>query len=82
MGNSAAVVCYYSNSLRNQQFGTSVSCIITNLQVLLKDNASLKKDCNVTMEIPVQTTIAYALTELEIKESGCFGAKPFIHVSD
>uniref|UniRef100_A0A3Q3VTS5 Gasdermin pore forming domain-containing protein n=1 Tax=Mola mola TaxID=94237 RepID=A0A3Q3VTS5_MOLML len=58
--------------LRNKLFGISVSCIITNLQVLLKDNASLRKDSNVTMEIPVHTTIAYALIELEIKESGCF----------
>lgn len=73
---------YYSNSLRNKLFGISVSCIITTLQVLLKDNASLRKDSNVTMEIPVHTTIAYALIELEIKESGCFGAKSFTHVSD
>lgn len=45
----------------------------TNLQVFLKDNASLLKDCDVTMEIPVDTAIAFALTELEIRHNGHFG---------
>lgn len=31
------------------------------------------KDSNVTMEIPVHTTIAFGITELEIKHDGCFG---------
>ncbi|XP_070768101.1 gasdermin Eb [Enoplosus armatus] len=39
-------------------------------KVSLKDNGSLSKDSNVTMEIPVHTTIAYALLELEIKHDG------------
>lgn len=45
----------------------------TDLQVFLKDNACLMKDSNVTMEIPVQTTIAFAVTELEIRHDGHFG---------
>lgn len=45
----------------------------TNLQVFLKDNASLRKDCDVTMEIPVDTALAFALTELEIRHDGHFG---------
>ncbi|XP_076593385.1 gasdermin Eb [Chaetodon auriga] len=36
----------------------------------LKENGSLSKDSNVTMEIPIHTTIAYALIELEIKHDG------------
>lgn len=43
------------------------------LQVFLKDNACLMKDSNVTMEIPVQTTIAFSVTELEIQHDGHFG---------
>lgn len=31
------------------------------------------KDSNVTMEIPVHSTIAFALTELEIRHDGRFG---------
>lgn len=45
----------------------------TDLQVFLKDNACLMKDSNVIMEIPVQTTIAFAVTELEIRHDGHFG---------
>lgn len=41
--------------------------------MFLKDNASLLKDSNATMEIPVHTTIAFALTELEIRHDGRFG---------
>ncbi|KAI3360960.1 hypothetical protein L3Q82_013170, partial [Scortum barcoo] len=38
--------------------------------VSLKENGSLSKDSNVTMEIPIHTTLAYALIELEIKQDG------------
>lgn len=31
------------------------------------------KDSDVTMEIPIHTTIAFAITELEIRHDGCFG---------
>lgn len=43
----------------------------------MKQNGSLSKDSNVTMEIPVHTTIAYALIELEIKHDGHYGEKSF-----
>lgn len=49
-------------------------CVVT--QFSLKENGSLGKDSNVTMEIPVGTTLAYVLTELEIKHDGHFGEKP------
>ncbi|XP_029958404.1 gasdermin Eb [Salarias fasciatus] len=39
---------------------------------LLKENASLSKDSNVSMEIPPKTTIAYAVIELEIRHDGHF----------
>ncbi|XP_068426168.1 gasdermin Eb [Clinocottus analis] len=39
-------------------------------KVSLKENGSLSKDSNVTMEIPIHTTLAYALIELEIKQDG------------
>lgn len=42
-------------------------------QVSLKDNASLTKDSNVTMQIPTHSTIAFALDELEIRHDGHFG---------
>lgn len=58
-----------------------MSGVITNLQVLLKENGSLSKDSNVTMEIPVHTTVAYALIELEIKHNGHFGENSFIQYS-
>lgn len=41
-------------------------------KVSLKENASLSKDSNVTMEIPPHTTLAYALNELEVKHDGHF----------
>ncbi|XP_041648389.1 gasdermin-E-like [Cheilinus undulatus] len=41
-------------------------------KVSLKENGSLNKDSNITMEIPVHTTLAYALIELEIKHDGRF----------
>ncbi|CAJ1062086.1 gasdermin-E-like isoform X2 [Xyrichtys novacula] len=41
-------------------------------KVSLKENGSLSKDSNVTMEIPILTPIAYALIELEIKHDGHF----------
>ncbi|XP_068592318.1 gasdermin Eb [Cebidichthys violaceus] len=39
-------------------------------KVSLKENGSLSKDSNITMEIPIHTAIAYALIELEIKHDG------------
>lgn len=47
-------------------------CVVSS-QVSLKENGSLNEDSNVTMEIPIHTTIAYALLELEIKQDGRFG---------
>ncbi|XP_056237123.1 gasdermin Eb [Seriola aureovittata] len=41
-------------------------------KVSLKENGSLSIDSNVTMEIPINTTIAYSLIELEIKQDGCY----------
>ncbi|XP_041798850.1 gasdermin Eb [Chelmon rostratus] len=45
-------------------------CGPKNPKVSLKENGSLSKDSNVTMEIPIHSTIAYALIELEIKHDG------------
>ncbi|KAM8868926.1 gasdermin Eb isoform 2-T2 [Spinachia spinachia] len=39
-------------------------------KVSLKENGSLSKDSNITMEIPVLTPIAYSLIELEVKHDG------------
>ncbi|XP_029360163.1 gasdermin Eb isoform X1 [Echeneis naucrates] len=47
-------------------------CVPKSPKVSLKENGSLSKDSNVTMEIPTNTTIAYSLIELEIKQDGCF----------
>ncbi|XP_026149145.1 gasdermin Eb isoform X2 [Mastacembelus armatus] len=46
-------------------------------KVSLKENGSLSKDSNVTMEIPTHTTIAYALIELEIKHDGRYDLEQF-----
>lgn len=51
-------------------------CVVIILQFSLKENSSLGKDSNVTLEIPVGTTLAYVLTELEIQHDGHFGEKP------
>lgn len=48
------------------------------MQVSLKENGSLSKDSNVTMEIPTHTTLAYALIELEVKHDGRYGEKSVI----
>ncbi|XP_033983591.1 gasdermin Eb [Trematomus bernacchii] len=48
-------------------------CGPQSLKVSLKENGSLSKDSNINMEIPVHTTIAYALIELEIKQDGRYG---------
>ncbi|XP_028983881.1 gasdermin Eb [Betta splendens] len=45
-------------------------CAPRKLKVTLKENGSLSKDSNVTMEIPPDTTIAYGLLELEVKQDG------------
>ncbi|KAM3873366.1 gasdermin Eb [Diretmus argenteus] len=53
------------------QFGGLLTCYgLKRTKVSLKENASLSKDSNVTMEIPPHTTIAYGLMELEVKLSG------------
>ena len=56
-----------------------VFVLIHLLQVSLKENGSLSKDSNVTMEIPIHSTLAYALIELEIKHDGRYGEKLFTH---
>ncbi|XP_077577484.1 gasdermin-E-like [Stigmatopora nigra] len=50
--------------------GTLGFCGPKSPKVSLKDNGSLSKDSNVTMEIPTNTTIAYALIDLEVKHDG------------
>lgn len=45
-------------------------CRPKNPKVALKENGSLSKDTDVTMEIPIHTTLAYALIELEVKHDG------------
>ncbi|KAM9309413.1 gasdermin-E-like [Pholidichthys leucotaenia] len=52
--------------------GSLATCVPKATKVTLKENASLSKDSNVTMEIPTHTTIAYGLIELEIKQDGRF----------
>ncbi|KAG7242002.1 hypothetical protein INR49_024630, partial [Caranx melampygus] len=47
-------------------------CSPTTSKVSLKENGSLTLDSNVTMEIPINTTLAYSLIELEIKHNGSF----------
>lgn len=47
-------------------------CGPINPKVSLKENGSLGKDSNVTMEIPPHTTIAYTVIELEVKNDGRF----------
>ncbi|XP_020793187.2 gasdermin Eb [Boleophthalmus pectinirostris] len=55
------------------QFGGMLTvCGAKVTKVSLKENASLSKDSNVTMEIPPHTTLAYALIELEVKHDGHF----------
>lgn len=41
-------------------------------KVSFTNSGSLSKDNNISMEIPIHTTIAYALIELEIKHNGNF----------
>ncbi|KAJ0047430.1 hypothetical protein NL108_001270, partial [Boleophthalmus pectinirostris] len=55
------------------QFGGMLT--VCGAKVSLKENASLSKDSNVTMEIPPHTTLAYALIELEVKHDGHFSKK-------
>ncbi|XP_054637726.1 gasdermin Eb isoform X2 [Dunckerocampus dactyliophorus] len=50
--------------------GTLSLCGPKSPKVSLKDNGSLSKDSNVTMEIRTNTTLAYALIELEVKHDG------------
>lgn len=54
-----------------------LTCLWYILQFSLKENASLSKDSDITMEIPIHTTLAYALLELEIKHNGHYGEKSF-----
>ncbi|XP_049587859.1 gasdermin Eb isoform X2 [Syngnathus scovelli] len=61
---------------KRQVFGVVKERIVTSQpcsvieEVSLKDNGSLSKDSNVTMEIPTNTTLAYALIDLEVKQDG------------
>ncbi|KAM9852688.1 gasdermin Eb [Aulostomus maculatus] len=50
--------------------GVLSMCGPKNPKISLKENGSLSKDSNVTMEIPTHTTLAYALIELEVKHDG------------
>lgn len=52
--------------------GRFALCGPTAKKVSLKENTSLGKDSNVTMEIPPHATLAYALIELEVKHDGHF----------
>ncbi|KAM9722650.1 gasdermin Eb [Menidia menidia] len=55
------------------QCGLSLSSCSPKIQKFsLKENGSLSKDSNITMEIPPHTTIAYGLIELEVKQDGHF----------
>ncbi|TDH11943.1 hypothetical protein EPR50_G00065660 [Perca flavescens] len=55
-----------------QYAGVLSLCGPKSSKVSLKENGSLSKDSNITMEIPIHTTIAYGLLELEIKQDGRF----------
>ncbi|XP_039972683.1 gasdermin Eb [Xiphias gladius] len=57
---------------QGRRCGGGLSFWPNNPKVSLRENGSLSKDSNVTMEIPTYTTIAYALIELEIKHDGCY----------
>ncbi|XP_052368042.1 gasdermin-E-like [Oncorhynchus keta] len=53
------------------QFGELLSfCGPKSTQVSVKENSSLHKDSNVSLEIPAHTVIAYGIIELEIKLNG------------
>ncbi|XP_054903992.1 gasdermin Eb [Poeciliopsis prolifica] len=52
--------------------GTLCPCIPKASKILLTENGKLSKDSNVTLEIPPQTTMAYGIIELEIKNDGHF----------
>lgn len=39
-------------------------------QVCVKENSSLQKDSNITMEIPPHTVLAYDIIELVVKSTG------------
>lgn len=54
---------------------SQVCALLLCLQVSLKENGSLTLDSNVTMEIPINTTLAYSIIELEIKQNGSFGER-------
>ncbi|XP_047454505.1 gasdermin Eb [Mugil cephalus] len=47
-------------------------CGKKNPKIALKENGNLSTDSNVTMEIPIHTTIAYGLIELVVKHDGHF----------
>ncbi|RVE62565.1 hypothetical protein OJAV_G00158550 [Oryzias javanicus] len=58
---------------RSGQCGGSLSLFGSlSKRVSLKDNASLTKDSNVTIEIPISTTLAYSVTELVVHQDGHF----------
>ncbi|XP_024123324.1 gasdermin Eb [Oryzias melastigma] len=58
---------------RSGQCGGSLSLFGSlSKKVSLKDNASLTKDSNVTIEIPIATTLAYSVSELVVHQGGQF----------
>ncbi|XP_037532929.1 gasdermin Eb [Nematolebias whitei] len=52
--------------------GTLSSCGPKTSKISLKENGSLNIDSNITMEIPINSTIAYGLLELEVRQNGHF----------
>ncbi|XP_061918989.1 gasdermin Eb [Entelurus aequoreus] len=64
--------CYVIEEVQQtgQCAGTFSLCGPKSPKVILKDNGSLSKDSNISMEIPTNTTLAYALIELEVKHDG------------
>ncbi|XP_061771803.1 gasdermin Eb [Nerophis ophidion] len=64
--------CYVIEEVQQtgQCAGTFSLCGPKSPKVILKDNGSLNKDSNISMEIPTNTTLAYSLIELEVKHDG------------
>uniref|UniRef100_A0A8C7NEP2 Gasdermin Eb n=1 Tax=Oncorhynchus mykiss TaxID=8022 RepID=A0A8C7NEP2_ONCMY len=61
------------------QLGELLSfCGPKSTQASVKENSSLHKDSNVSLEIPAHTVIAYGIIELEIKLNGHYGEGVFI----
>lgn len=56
-------------------FWSQISPVLLFLQVALSASLSGSTDSNITMEIPIDTTIAYSLMTLAIKQDGTFREK-------